>query len=107
MKRKLVFAACFAVALPALGADYVRGHVRKDGTYVQPHFRSSPNDSRHDNYSTRGNTNPYTGERGSVDAFAPRQPSYGIEPIRPISPISPIEPIRPYGSERRRGGLLD
>lgn len=45
----------------------VNGYYRKDGTYVQPHDRSSPNNSTHDNWSTKGNINPYTGEKGTRD----------------------------------------
>ena len=43
----------------------VRGYTRKDGTYVAPHYRSSPNNTVYDNWSYKGNTNPYTGEQGS------------------------------------------
>lgn len=42
----------------------VKGSVRKNGTYVAPHYRSSPNSSRYDNWSTQGNYNPYTGRKG-------------------------------------------
>lgn len=51
---------------------YVRGYTRSNGTYVQPHYRTSPNSTRNDNYSTKGNVNPYTGKKGTV----PRSPSY-------------------------------
>ena len=44
----------------------VKGYYRKDGTYVRPHYRTAPNSTNRDNFSTRGNTNPYTGERGYV-----------------------------------------
>ena len=43
----------------------VKGYYKRDGTYVKPHYRSSPNSTTRDNYSTYGNTNPYTGERGT------------------------------------------
>jgi len=46
-------------------ADYVNGYTRKDGTYVEPHYRSSPNSTQQDNYGTYGNVNPYTGQRGT------------------------------------------
>ena len=46
------------------GDVYVKGYYKKSGTYVQPHYRTSPNSTRNDNYSTEGNTNPYTGEKG-------------------------------------------
>lgn len=45
-------------------AARVRGHIRGNGTYVEPHYRSSPNSFKGDNYSSWGNTNPYTGKRG-------------------------------------------
>lgn len=49
-----------------LSADVkVKGYYRKDGTYVQPHTRSSPNKTKNDNYSTQGNVNPHTGESGT------------------------------------------
>jgi hypothetical protein len=44
---------------------YVQGYTRSDGTYVQGHYRSSPNGTTSDNYSTKGNINPYTGEYGT------------------------------------------
>ena len=45
----------------------VRGYFRRDGTYVQPHVRSSPNSSPYDNYSYPGNINPYTGKVATGD----------------------------------------
>lgn len=39
----------------------VNGYYRSNGTYVQPHYRSSPDSSPYNNYSYPGNTNPYTG----------------------------------------------
>lgn len=44
---------------------HVRGYYRKDGTYVQPHDRTAPNETRNDNWSTRGNVNPETGKPGT------------------------------------------
>lgn len=43
----------------------VRGHYNSNGSYTEPHYRSNPNSTQLDNYSTRGNTNPYTGSTGS------------------------------------------
>ncbi len=53
----------------ANASNHVSGYTRRDGTYVAPHYRSDANSSRFDNYSTKGNTNPYTGERGYVDPY--------------------------------------
>jgi len=60
------------VGIPAAdaGDTYVNGYFRANGTYVQPHYRSAPNRSRLDNYSTRGNLNPYTGRQGTVNPYS-------------------------------------
>ena len=38
---------------------YVDGHYKKDGTYVEGHHRTSPDDRKDNNYNYPGNTNPY------------------------------------------------
>ena len=43
----------------------VRGYYRRNGTYVQPHYRSNPDGNPHNNWSTYPNVNPYTGKRGT------------------------------------------
>lgn len=65
MKAIIALALAAAFVTPALADQFVKGHIRSDGTYVAPHYRSSPNNVQYDNYSTKGNSNPYTGERGS------------------------------------------
>lgn len=42
----------------------VSGYTTKRGTYVAPHYRSSRNKVKYDNYSSKGNYNPYTGKKG-------------------------------------------
>lgn len=44
---------------------HVKGYYRKNGTYVQPHYRSAPDDIIYNNWSYKGNVNPYTGEIGT------------------------------------------
>jgi len=61
--KKITLLLLFYAATSAAD-DYVDGYVRRDGTYVAPHYRSEANGYRYDNYSSQGNTNPYTGERG-------------------------------------------
>lgn len=46
------------------GDVYVDPYIRSDGTVVQGHYRSRPNSTTLDNYSHKGNINPYTGKRG-------------------------------------------
>ncbi len=43
----------------------VRSHVTKDGKYVASHRRSTSDKRTSNNWSTKGNTNPYTGKAGS------------------------------------------
>jgi len=43
----------------------VHNYYRKDGTLVHAHRRSIGNSTRADNWSTRGNVNPYTGKVGT------------------------------------------
>src|SRR6266705_487542 len=69
-------------ALQAFAGDvHVRGHIRRDGAYVQPHWRSSPDSSYNNNWSTFPNFNPYTGHQGTRAPHVPDaqwgQPSGG------------------------------
>jgi hypothetical protein len=41
------------------------GYTTNHGTYVQPHQATNPNNTQFDNYGTRGNVNPYTGNVGT------------------------------------------
>lgn len=45
----------------------VKGHTTKDGTYVPAHRATNPNDTKRDNWSQKGNVNPYTGKPGTKD----------------------------------------
>ena len=44
---------------------YQSGYQRTDGTIVQAHYKTESNSTNLDNFSTKGNTNTYTGESGS------------------------------------------
>ncbi|HZZ10930.1 MAG TPA: hypothetical protein VFE79_09555 [Paraburkholderia sp.] len=67
MKKKIaVLAVLLAAGITTAYADsYVQGYSRRDGTYVDGYRRTEPNSTRNDNYSTRGNYNPYTDEEGN------------------------------------------
>lgn len=78
--KLLAAATLLALSTASIAADtYTHGYTRQDGTYVQPHYSTAPNSSRLDNYSTQGNTNPYTGQQGTQSREPaynpPRQPS--------------------------------
>ena len=46
-------------------SSYVSGYRRSNGTYVPGHYRSTADRSFHNNWSTKPNSNPYTGKRGT------------------------------------------
>ena len=66
MKKLVLAMLATALIAPAVSAQTrVNGYYRSNGTYVAPHYRSTPNSTTSDNYSTRGNSNPYTGQLGT------------------------------------------
>ncbi|MDL0088780.1 hypothetical protein [Campylobacter gastrosuis] len=64
MKKILTLVALFGLNC-AFADTYVNGYFKKDGTYVQPHYKSSRDSTTINNYSTKGNYNPYTGKQGT------------------------------------------
>jgi hypothetical protein len=48
----------------------VQSYTMSGGTRVQSHQHTNPNNTQRDNYSARGNVNPYTGAVGA------RNPKY-------------------------------
>ena len=49
------------------GSHNVSGHITKDGTYVAPHQQTNPNGTQRDNWSSKPNVNPYTGQTGTKE----------------------------------------
>ena len=65
MKKLIIAALLTAVSLGVFADTWVNGYYRSDGTYVQGHYRSDPDNTTDNNWSTKGNTNPYTGKKGT------------------------------------------
>ncbi|WP_367353775.1 hypothetical protein [Agrobacterium pusense] len=65
MRTVLIALALTCATAPASLAQSVNGYFKNNGTYVAPHYRSSPNGTVTDNYSFKGNSNAYTGNSGS------------------------------------------
>ncbi len=79
MKTSLLALAILSAALPCTETpadQYVQPYVRSDGTFVSGYMRSEPNAYKFDNYSSRGNTNPYTGNPGYGRSEFTNPPSY-------------------------------
>jgi len=51
------------------GQHEVQGYTRQDGAYVPPHMQTNPNGNASDNWSSRGNVNPYTGQPGTHNPY--------------------------------------
>jgi hypothetical protein len=80
MTKKSIIGFALSLAL-ALGffstAKYAEAVVRvksyykpSTGRYVQSYYRSNSNTTKLDNYSTRGNSNPYTGKKGYTNPYS-------------------------------------
>lgn len=94
LKKALLALAVTIASLTATGvgnADtWVRGYVKSNGTYVQPHYRSTADAKFSNNWSTYPNVNPYTGRMGtrltpptrSYSFPSYRSPSYGTNSSR-------------------------
>ena len=61
----LLTALAFAATAAAKPSHSVRGHVTKKGTYVPPSRATNPDKSKSNNYSHKGNVNPYNGKPGT------------------------------------------
>ena len=46
-------------------SDHTISGYTRGGTYVRPSHATNPDATRNNNYSTKGNVNPYTGKWGS------------------------------------------
>lgn len=72
-----VAALSMAFSVEVFAQQRVDGYTRRDGTYVAPHYRSTPDNSYNNNWSVQGNQNPYTGSYGNrAPTYNDRSPQY-------------------------------
>jgi len=65
----LALFAGFTVTSPSVEAKttYVKSYYKPStGKYVGGHYKTSADRTKLNNYSSKGNTNPFTGKKGSV-----------------------------------------
>lgn len=69
MKRIICLVVLSLFALPLLArAEYVSGYFRKDGTYVNGYYRSSPDSFKWNNYGPKDNSSGgYSGRDNDND----------------------------------------
>lgn len=54
-------------------ATRVKGYYKPStGRYISPYYRTNSNSTRFDNWSTKGNYNPYTGKKGYANPIKSR-----------------------------------
>ncbi len=70
MIKFICFLLAFAPCLSFSKDVYVKGYTRKDGTHVEGYYRTAPNGTMNDNFSTYGNVNPYTREPGRKKIYS-------------------------------------
>ena len=90
--RLLLAGLVLILSTSVLADTYVKGYYKQNGTYVEPHYRSSPNGTTTDNFSTKGNVNPYTGQEGT------RNPEPYNQYRAPSLKSPDLEPLKPYGN---------
>lgn len=92
MKKLLLWLWLLFTAFSLSAKDVaVKGYTRKDGTYVAPYHRTSPDSDKSNNYSSKGNINPYTGKEGTKDPYStPSSPA--LAPYTPPPPSAPATP---------------
>jgi hypothetical protein len=68
MKKAFLFIVFLFAAANSFAQStvYVQGYTRSNGTYVPAHYRTAPDYSINNNWSTVGNVNPYTGIPGTI-----------------------------------------
>jgi len=92
---------------------HVSGYTKSNGTYVMPHYRTAPNNTINDNFSTRPNINPYTGKQGTISPTYTSSPTYNYSnpsyngssytnttapPRKTLETNSPIKNINNYSN---------
>jgi len=64
-QNRSTYSSTYSMPTATPAVRYQSGHQRTDGTVVQSHYKTESNNTNWDNFSTKGNTNPYTGVSGS------------------------------------------
>ncbi|MDQ3190582.1 MAG: hypothetical protein M3Q58_03230 [Bacteroidota bacterium] len=68
-KKKLLLSIFISLSTLAIcqvnpNSEIVRPYVKKNGTVVNSHQRTVKNTTNRDNYTTKPNVNPHTGQKG-------------------------------------------
>ena len=64
-KVVLTLAIAMASIASSFAQTWVEGYTRSNGTYVSGYYKTESNNTNWDNYSTSGNSNPFSSTIGS------------------------------------------
>jgi hypothetical protein len=83
MRNKTALTLIAAIAISAASAfgqgyHYNNGYVDRNGVFHPGHYQTNPNNNPWDNWSTRGNYNPFTGLPGTRTPQAPHYDQNGV-----------------------------
>lgn len=72
MKRTILAAivALLSFVNTSNAQTYTKGYIKQNGTYVAPSYRTTPDNTKLNNYSTQGNYNPYSGSKGTKSPYS-------------------------------------
>lgn len=85
--KSLIFCAllivCFSAKMFAQGEHWVNAYRKSNGKYVPGHWRTNPNSTKNDNYTTYPNINPHTGKVGTKpgDYIIPSNDPFNVPAI--------------------------
>ncbi len=75
--KNFVFLLILLMPMAAYADSYYNGYINRNGNYVQPHYQTAPDNTMFNNYSTKGNVNPYNGNLGTVNPYQPHNNGLG------------------------------
>lgn len=70
-KYSVAFMLFLSLFTPSQASQYTTGYVKSNGTRVNSYHRSYRDSNPLNNYSTKGNSNLYTGKVGTVNHYKP------------------------------------
>jgi hypothetical protein len=101
----LVGGARSLIGTAATAQVQVKGHFRKEGTYVAPSVRSAANSSRLDNFSSRPNYNPTRASKGRPIRMPCPHSRLAGHPSHRAPPLGERESMSPTAFFKSLGGI--
>jgi len=85
MKNIFLLLSCLMISVLSLAQTnpnhiYVNGYYDSNGNYVSGYYKTAPNSTINDNFSTKPNINPYTGEYGTIEPEYTSGSNLGLTP---------------------------